>query len=286
MKRLCSVRDVLDLLDFADESIGPLRTHLLRAASHPRFLKCAEGRRFVAHLFRADAGFAADLHRAARAQIAGARKSVLAAYADIYYHAWKGAAERAEEVGDDDDDDDGRGAAAAAIRASLEENALQDLAYLRLHAAVPAASAAARAVLGRFHDHKKAPDVERLLHRTYGPLLWRALAAAHAGVRARAADVLADTFPLRDPDAGPEQTEACAARGVAALRRAMEDDVPRVRAAGSRATAKVLSLFWSAVPPKDIRSLLNRECLNVDVFDAPFQNHLEGSPWQLVFVVV
>lgn len=40
-----------------------------------------------------------------------------------------------------------------------------------------------------------------MLHRTYGPLLWRGITSASSIVRVRSASVLADTFPLRDPNA-------------------------------------------------------------------------------------
>jgi hypothetical protein len=48
------MRRALDLLDFGDASIGDLQRLLLRAAFAPAFLRAAEGRRFIAHLFTLD----------------------------------------------------------------------------------------------------------------------------------------------------------------------------------------------------------------------------------------
>lgn len=45
------MRTALGLLDFEDESIGDLKRLLLRAAFSPTFLRCREGRRYLAHLF-------------------------------------------------------------------------------------------------------------------------------------------------------------------------------------------------------------------------------------------
>ena len=131
--------------------------------------------------------------------------------------------------------------------------------YQVIHAANPSTSKSVRTVLDKFHVNKKSPDVERLLHRMYGPLLWRALSSANARVRRQAAGVLADTFPLRDPTAGEEWTEECVKRSVRAMVALMEDVVPSVRVAGSMATARILSSFWSVVPSGDIRTLLNRK---------------------------
>ncbi|KAL7548520.1 hypothetical protein ACHAWF_011800 [Thalassiosira exigua] len=268
VKRLCSMRRAIDLLDFEDESIRPLKDHLLRTAGNPLFLRSAEGRKFVAHLFGVDAGLGKELHLAARAQIPGAKKSILVAYADVYFAAWRGSAEETEDgegggegedVEDEDDGDAGGAAREGGVRSSLEEHALQDLAHQVLHASVPSAAKAARTVLDKFYVHKKSPDVESFLHRTYGPLLWRALSSADARIRRRAAEALADTFPLRDPRDGHEGTRACAAKSVRALEALLRDEVPSVRAEGSKATARILGSFWNAVPGEDVRTLLNRE---------------------------
>ena len=241
VKRLCSIRESLNLLDFEDESISSLKSHLLRTVSSPLFLQSAEGRKFISHLFQLHESLVVDLHRAIRVQIPGAKRSILKAYAEIYFNSWKGSAENME------------------ICTSIEENALQDFMYQVIHAANPATAKSVRLVLDQFYTKKKSPDVESMLHRMYGPLLWRALCAANSRVRIQASVVLMDTFPLRDPEAGEEWTEMCVQKSVAALISLMTDDVPAVRVAGSMAAAKILSSFWIAIPSKDLRSLLNRE---------------------------
>ena len=261
VRRLCSVRRAIDLLDFDNaEGIHSLKVHLLRTVGDPLFLRCAEGRRFVGHLFLVDANFVSDVHGAVLAQIPGARGGVLDAFAEIYYGAWRASTEMETTTSDDREDADGdngegggRGGAMmmGAIQSSIEENALQDLMHRAMHASSSPTAKSARAVLDRFRANKKSADVESMLHRTYGPLLWRGLASANAKVRSRALAVLADTFPLRDPSAaagggGGEGTEAVVERSVAALARSMGDEVPIVRAAGM-------------IPIKDIRTLLNRK---------------------------
>ena len=55
MKRCHALRGALGLLDWEDASAADLRRLLLRAAFSPAFLRPAEGRRFLAHLFTLEA---------------------------------------------------------------------------------------------------------------------------------------------------------------------------------------------------------------------------------------
>jgi len=253
VKRLYSIREAIDLLDFQDESIESLKLHLLRVVGNPLFLQSVEGRKFITHLFQVDTALVIDLHRAVRAQINGAKKSILNAYADIYYNAWKASTEIAPN--DDEEEEEGE---IGAIQQSIEENALQDFMYQVIHAAIPSTAKSVRVVLDKFYVNKKNPDVESMLHRMYGPLLWRALSGANSKVRIQASVVLSDTFPLRDPNASVEWTTACVKKSVEALVTLMKDDVPSCRVAGCVATAKILALFWSAIPSQDIRLLLDQ----------------------------
>eukprot|EP00984_Skeletonema_dohrnii_P010337 scaffold4024_cov123-Skeletonema_dohrnii-CCMP3373.AAC.2 len=249
VKRLYSIRDAIDLLDFECDSITTLKNHLLRTVANPLFLQSTEGKKFITHLFHVDASLVGELHKAIKVQLFEAKRSILNAYGEIYYNAWKQSVDKKEE----EEDEEGQGE----IQASIEENALQDMMYYQIHAANPKIASSIRIVLDKFYVNKKSPDVESMLHRCYGPLLWRSLAATNARVRLQAAAVLTDTFPLRDPDAGQEWTEACVQKSVEALISLMSDEVAAVRVAGSNATAKILSQFWVAIPANDIRKLLN-----------------------------
>ena len=257
VKRLYSIRDAIDLLDFDDvESISSLKLHLLRTVSSPLFLQCGEGKKFISHLFQVHPSLVMDLHQAVKAQIPGAKRSILKAFAEIYFNAWKGSMEKSAISTTSEE-----------MQTSIEENALQDFMHAVIHVANPSTAKSIRAVLDQFYTKKKSPPVESMLFRMYGPLLWRALSAANARVRIQASVVLVDTFPLRDPhssiaggSSGMEwTTELCVQKSVAALSSLMGDDVPSVRVAGSMATAKILASFWVAIPSKDIHSLLNRE---------------------------
>ena len=51
MKRCYSMRATLALLDFEDPSIQGVQALMVRGAMLPSFLRCADGRKLIAHLF-------------------------------------------------------------------------------------------------------------------------------------------------------------------------------------------------------------------------------------------
>ena len=253
VKRLYSIRSAIDLLDFEDESITSLKNHLLRTVGNPLFLQTSEGKKFIQHLFAVDRTLADELHKAVKVQLVGAKKSLLTAYADVYYGVWKSFIEQSGDESCDDEKEK------SATLQSIEE-AIQDLVYHALHSANPSTVKQVRMILDKFYQNKKNPAVEKMLHDLISPLLWRALNSTNSRVRLQASAVLADTFPLRDPTAGNEQqTQAIVAKSVESLSRLMEDDVPCVRVSGCKASTKILAEFWVAIPIEDIRTLLNRK---------------------------
>lgn len=269
VKRLYSMREAFDLLDFNDPSISSLHTQLLRTVSHPLFLQCVEGKKFLSHLFTIKE-LIASLHAVVRVQIMS-KKSILTAYGDVYWGAWKIIAVNKGVSREEDMENDTRMEA----RTSLEENALQDLAYMTIHAVNPTTAKNCRVILDKFLLYKKDPEVEGMLYRVYGPILWRSLIAANARVRMQATAVLGDTFPLKDNGIGSNSANSVIASGkkttgkvgyeavvtktVEAIVKLMRDEVPSVRVQGCICAGKILRGFWVAIPSSDIRVLLNGE---------------------------
>lgn len=235
VKRLLPLKEALDALDFDDESSADLKSLLLRTLSSPLFLKSNEGKKWIVEMFSIPA-LASEMHQAIRIQIPDAKKTVLQAYGDIYFRSWK-------EGGND-------------VRAALEEFVLQDLAYASIHVANPQMVKNLQTILNPFYNAKKAPDVEKLLHRLFGPILWRSMSAANSRVRVNAAIVLAEVFPLQE---SAVHTGRAVQKGRETLEGLLTDDEPRVRVAGAEATARILSTYWDVLPSSDIRILLNRK---------------------------
>lgn len=249
VKRLYSMREAFDLLDFTDPSIASLQTQLLRTISQPLFLHCLEGKRFLSHLFTLKELVVA-LHSAVKVQILS-KRSILEAYAEVYWGAWKHLA--TAETGEDEE-------AREDAFTSLEENALQDLAYMTIHAASPTTAKNCRILLDKFLLYKKDPEVEGMLYRVYGPILWRSVLSSNARVRMQAAVALGDTFPLKDGSSRDVvRYEAVVTKTVEAVVKLMRDEIPNVRVEGCICAGKILKGFWVAIPSSDIRILLNGE---------------------------
>ena len=117
-----------------------------------------------------------------------------------------------------------------------------------------------RTVLKPFFDAKKSPDVDAMLFKMYGPILWRALKAVNPKVRANACAVLSDTFPLHDPRGTNIETEEAIIKTISMVKSLLVDDDHMVRIAAVEATARMLGTYWDALPSSDIRSLLNSKC--------------------------
>ena len=265
IKRLWDIRDALSLLDFQDETISYLRNLLLRTISSPLYLKNVEGRKLISFLFQLDdsdtAAFIQDLHLAVRDHVPLANKATLEAYGDIYYRAWKCfqlkralSSDYPETIEAEESNELDR------IQKSFEENVFQNLMYSVLHVSAPMAKSI-RIILQALHERKKEPEIDQLLYKMYGPLLWRALAAANPSVRINASYILSATFPLHDPTIpgtpGKKHLKDMVQKSVESLMSLLQDSNPKVRVASSSATVQILGVYWDALPIKYIRSLLN-----------------------------
>lgn len=239
IKRLLKMQDAFHEIDFSDHS-SDLRSFLLKVVSSPLCLKLSEGKRFISGLFLLDPSLVSDLHQAIRIQIPQSKKPILKTYGEIYKKAWKDA--HSDNCAEE-------------IQTAIEEEILQDLMYSALHISNLRMSKILLLVLEPFHEGKKSTEFEALLHRMYGPILWRALSAANPQVRINAARILGEVFPLQEPS--HVNAEADFKRGAKAIKGLLKDKDPKVRVAASETAAKVLGTYWDVLHTDSIRSLLS-----------------------------
>ena len=62
-------------------------------------------------------------------------------------------------------------------------------------------------LLGYIHQQKNQKGVSEMILRLYNPFLWRALKVANPHVRANAASLLFDAFPLQEPNSTREEID-------------------------------------------------------------------------------
>jgi len=259
LKRLWQIKDALFLLDFTQDTISDLKTVILRTLSCPLYVKTVEGRKMIAFFFQLDAVLVKDLHKSMKAQLPLAKGTTLEAYGEIYFRAWKEAASlnsNQVEVDDCDSDDDSS-SNNETIQRIIEDNVLQDLMNASLHVASPHMSKTIRCILEPFHSKKSSPEIEKLLFRMYSPIIWRALSAANPMVRINATAIMAQIFPLRDPDAGKLHIQEVHEKTINVLLNLMRDSDPKVRVAGCDAAVNVLGVYWDALSSQHIRALVH-----------------------------
>ncbi|KAI3785133.1 hypothetical protein L1987_44246 [Smallanthus sonchifolius] len=192
--RVYAFREAVALFDFEDESIEDLKLLLIRCLISPLFLKMDEGRRFLAFMFGLSRQLVKESLAMIRSQIPFGRKSMLEAYADIVFRAWK--------------------AAEGESRDEIENEFLQQLVYGSNHANSGSFAASIRRILGGFISQRTADGVEKLIFNLAEPVIFRSLQVANSDVRQNALHLLIDVFPLEDPDATREAKDTLLHRQV------------------------------------------------------------------------
>ena len=240
VKRCHALRGALELFDYDDaDSASGLVQLLLRCSFAPCFLRCAEGRRFVSSLFTLHGPLTRQLFDVVKEQLPTARASMLDTYGDILFRAWR--------------------TAAGAPAGEMERTILSGLAAGSLTASNAAAATACRKVLhAGFLVNRSVAGVDAALLRAYRPLLFRALSAANPAVRRNAASALFDLFPLHDPEAAVNDTDALLARQAQAFADLLADDAPAVRSVAVMGVVNVLDSYYELIPPKTAAGYLHK----------------------------
>eukprot|EP00775_Hariotina_reticulata_P006481 gene6481-6708_t len=240
--KLCFVmRGALDLLDFDDESINDMKRMLLQAAICPAFVSRPEGRRFLACLLTVHPSMVQEMTSVIRNQIPAGRRSVLDAYGEVILRGW-------------------RDAVGPSV-AEIETNLIQNLMLAAIHGSGVGLVGNIIRVLGELHRSKRlggAGSVDSMLVRLYEPILFRALAAANAGVRRNALQLLLDAFPLLDPEASTEEQDELLVRQFQCLSDALTDCCPLIRVVAAQGICSVLNLYWEIIPSATTAGFVSR----------------------------
>ncbi|CAJ1929298.1 unnamed protein product [Sphenostylis stenocarpa] len=236
--RVCVLREAFALFDFDDESIEDLKLLLIRCMISPLYLKTEDGRRFLAFVFLLSHQLGKELLAMIRSQIPFGRKSMLEAYGDILFRAWR--------------------AAQGDSRSEIENGFLQDLIEAAIHAGSGPFASYIRRLLGAFINQRTTDGVEKMLFRLAEPVVFRSLQVANSNVRQNALHLLLDMFPLEDPDSTKEEKDTLLDKQFFLLERLLMDDCPGVRAIAVEGSCRVLHLFWEVIPSPIITKILTK----------------------------
>ncbi|KAF9678591.1 hypothetical protein SADUNF_Sadunf07G0050500 [Salix dunnii] len=236
--RVYALREAFTLFDFEDESIEDLKMLLIRTVIAPIYLKTEDGRKFLGFIFGLSMQLMKEALAMIKSQIAFGRKSVLEAYGEILFRAWKGI--------------DG------VLKEEFEDGFLQSLIEGSIYANSRVLAASVRRVLGGFVSQRITDGVEKLLFRLAEPVIFRSLQVANSNVRLNALHLLLDFFPLEDPDAMKEVKDTLLDKQFFLMERLIMDDCPDVRVVAVEGCFRVLHLFWEIIPSSTITKLLTK----------------------------
>ncbi|CAK7339662.1 unnamed protein product [Dovyalis caffra] len=236
--RVYVLREAFTLFDFEDESIEDLKLLLIRSVIAPIYLKTEDGRKFLGFIFGLSRQLMKEALAMIKSQIAFGKKSILEAYGEVLFRAWKGI--------------DGD------LKYEFEDGFLQGLIEGAIYANSGVFAASVRRVLGGFVSQRITDGVEKLLFRLAEPLIFRSLQVANSNVRLNALHLLLDFFPLEDPDSMKEVKDALLNKQFFLLEKLIMDDSPDVRVVAVEGCCRVLHLFWEIIPSSTITNMLTK----------------------------
>lgn len=153
--RVYMLREAFMLLDFEDESIEDLKHLIMRCVISPLFLKTEDGRKFIAFTFGLSVQLLKEALAMLKSQIPFGRKSILEAFGEIVFRAWKVAEGLAKD--------------------EIENSFLQGMIDSCIHASSAVLAVSTRRVLGGFINQRTTEGVEKLIFRLAEPVIFRSL---------------------------------------------------------------------------------------------------------------
>ncbi|XP_060681593.1 condensin-2 complex subunit G2 isoform X1 [Hemiscyllium ocellatum] len=235
--RLWHFHQALQNFEFKSEDSNEVKNTLLQCFMSVAHIKKEEGRRFLSFLFSWDVEFIKMIHDTIKNQLHVFPKSIMTYVAEIYFRAWK--------------------KASGMFLKTIEYNCIQDFMHHGVH--LPRNSpvhSKVRELLSYFHQQKLRQGVDEMLHRLYQPILWRGLKARNSEVRANAAILFIEAFPIRDPGLANEEVDVQIQKQFEEIFSLLEDPQPLVRSTGVLGVCRIAAKYWEMIPPAILTELL------------------------------
>ncbi|KAL6530042.1 hypothetical protein OROMI_028687 [Orobanche minor] len=244
--RVYMIRDAFVQFDFEDESIEDLKHLLIRCVISPLYLKTEEGRKFLAFLFHLSVQLTKELCAMIKSQIPFGRKSMLEAYGEIVFRAWK--------------------VVEGECKYEIENGFLQGLVEGAIYASSTELATSVRRMFWGFVNQRTTQGVEKLIFCLADPVIFRSLQVANSNVRQNALHLLLDLFPLEDPDATKEAKDTLLEKQFFLLEKLLLDECPDVRVVAVEGSCRVLHMFWEVIPSPTITKIITKifDCMTRD----------------------
>ncbi|CAN8185090.1 unnamed protein product [Coccothraustes coccothraustes] len=238
--RLWNLHQTLLCFDYDSDESNEVKDLLLQCFMSVKHITKEEGRRLLSFLFFWNVNFIKMIHGTVKNQLQFFPRSLVECISEIYFRAWKKVSGEFIEV--------------------LEYTCIQDFMHHGIH--LPRSSSVhskVREMLSYFHKQSKVRQgVEEMLYRLYQPILWRALKARNSEVRANAAFLFVDAFPVRDPSFTAEEMDSEIQKQFEELFSLLEDPYPVVRSTGVLGVTQIIAKYWEMIPPTILADLLKK----------------------------
>ncbi|XP_062898482.1 condensin-2 complex subunit G2 isoform X2 [Mobula hypostoma] len=237
--RLWQFHQALESFEFNSEASNEVKDALLQCFMSIAHIKKEEGRRFLSFLFSWDVEFIKMIHGTIRNQLTFFPKSIMPFVAEVYFRAWR--------------------KASGLFLETIENCCIQDFMHHGVH--LPRNSpvhSKVRELLSYFHQQKLRQGVDEMLHRLYQPILWRGLKARNSEVRANAAILFVEAFPIRDPALTNEDVDVSIQKQFEEIFKLLEDPQPLVRSTGVLGVCRIAAKYWEMIPPSILTDLLTK----------------------------
>ncbi|KAJ8376789.1 hypothetical protein SKAU_G00073690 [Synaphobranchus kaupii] len=239
IQRLWNLHDVLLSLDFEAEDSKEVTDLLLQCFLSVAYIKREEGRRFLTFLFSWNVKFISMIHGTIKNQLQFFPKLITEHVAEIYFRAWKKASDL--------------------FLQEIETTCIQDfMQYAVLLYRNSPVHGKVRQILSYIHKQKLRQGVDEMLYRLYKPILWRGLKATNSEVRANAALLLTEAFPVQDPSLNSEMMDSAIQRQLDTLFCLLDDPQPLVRSTAVLGVCKILAKYLEVIPPTILTDFLKK----------------------------
>ncbi|XP_047468058.1 condensin-2 complex subunit G2 [Mugil cephalus] len=239
IQRVWSLHGVLSTLDYTSEDNKQIIDLLLQCFHRPIYIRNDDGKRFLVFLFSWNVDFIWVIHGTIKNQLEFYNKTMATHIAEIYFRAWKKASGESLE--------------------KIESSCIQDLmqSAILLNRASPL-HAKIRQIMSYFHSRKGCQSVDKMLYNLYKPILWKALSVPNFEVRANAALLFTEAFPVHDPDQSTENIDENIQKQLDAVMGLLDDPHPTVRCNATLGVCKILAKCWELLPPTIITDFLKK----------------------------
>ncbi|GFT83271.1 condensin-2 complex subunit G2 [Trichonephila clavipes] len=233
VKRIYALRSVIPkIINMKEVDSNEVWSLYKQCAASPLYLSKPEGHKIISLFLTLDIDRVSEIHNVIKRYLPSTTVMQGVAYGKVYFDAWSNAVKTKNET----------------LKNELEITCLHDLILLTVNGRQRSLVLVVRKLLTQFHIQKKENHVSKMLYSLYRPILWRFLKNSNGLIRANAAQLLLDVFPLEDPDLRIVEADAELNEQMILIKDLLLDDFPIVRSVTIIGLCNAMSVHWELFP--------------------------------------